>query len=91
MEKYHPYARALASADHQGQALGASDFGHVRALPNAMTRLLLLFLVLLAGPAMGQTPSLQEPAAPQPAFQSDRIVVEMRGQGPDVKVCLGST
>jgi pimeloyl-ACP methyl ester carboxylesterase len=64
----------------------ASDFGHVRALRQAMTRLLLLFLVFLAGPALAQAPYAP---GPQSAFQSDRIVVETRGQGPDVILIPG--
>lgn len=55
-----------------------------------MTRWLLLLLVCLAGPALAQTP--YPPAsqvAPRPVFQSDRIVVETRGQGPDVILIPG--
>jgi pimeloyl-[acyl-carrier protein] methyl ester esterase len=74
--------------------MGASDFGHLRALRQPMTRLLLLLLVFLAGPAFARAPSVQTPAVlgpagPQPAFQSDRIVVEVRGTGPDVILIPG--
>jgi pimeloyl-[acyl-carrier protein] methyl ester esterase len=59
-----------------------------------MTRLLLLLLVFLAGSAFARAPSVQTPAVqgaagPQPAFQSDRIVVEVRGAGPDVILIPG--
>jgi pimeloyl-[acyl-carrier protein] methyl ester esterase len=51
-----------------------------------MTRLLLILLVFLASPALAQTPAA---SVPQPVFQSDRIVVETRGQGPDVILIPG--
>lgn len=55
-----------------------------------MTRILLFFLVLLAGPVAAQTQtSSLSGAAQQPVFQSDRIVVETRGQGPDVILIPG--
>ena len=54
-----------------------------------MTRLLLLFLVCLAGPALAQAPSVQNSGASRPVFQSDRIVVETRGQGPDMILIPG--
>ena len=55
-----------------------------------MTRILLLLLVLLAGPVAAQTQATSSARpAPQPAFQSDRIVVETRGQGPDVILIPG--
>lgn len=55
-----------------------------------MTRILLIFLLFLAGPvaAQSQAPSASETAF-QPAFQSNRIVVETRGRGPDVILIPG--
>ena len=55
-----------------------------------MTRILLLFLVFLAGPVAART-QVAGPnrPTPQPVFQSDRIVVETRGQGPDVILIPG--
>ena len=54
-----------------------------------MTRILLLLLVLLAGPVAAQTSAPTSSATPQTVFQSDRIVVETRGQGPDVILIPG--
>ena len=55
-----------------------------------MTRILLLFFFFLAGPVAAQ-PQATAPfrPVPQPVFQSDRIVVETRGQGPDVILIPG--
>lgn len=55
-----------------------------------MTRILLIFLLFLAGPVVAQTqPSSGPGRSPQPAFQSDRIVIETRGRGPDVILIPG--
>ena len=47
-----------------------------------MVRILLLVLVFIAGPAWAQGPAAT-------GFRSDRIVVEARGQGPDVILIPG--